>query len=64
MNNGFVLVSDYKEGYFKVNCQVLETTSGNYFASKGFYRPYSPLLKTLIALFKEHGITPVVKGKQ
>lgn len=51
---GFVLVSDYQSGYFKVNCQVLETTTGDYYAAKGAYHEYSDMMKTLINLFESY----------
>ncbi|KUJ74380.1 hypothetical protein AVO42_02930 [Thiomicrospira sp. XS5] len=50
---GFTLISDYQDGYFKVNCQILETTTGDYYASKGVYYEYSENLDALIELFKE-----------
>lgn len=50
---GFTLISDYQDGYFKVNCQILETTTGDYYASKGLYYEYSENVDMLIELFKE-----------
>lgn len=50
---GFTLISDYQAGYFKVNCQILETTTGDYYASKATYHEYSENLKALIELFWE-----------
>ncbi|QBZ82172.1 hypothetical protein GHNINEIG_00196 [Hydrogenovibrio crunogenus] len=50
---GFTLTSDYKLGYFKVNCQILETTTGDYYAAKGVYHKYSDIMKTLIVLFEK-----------
>jgi hypothetical protein len=37
MAAGFTLTSDYQTGYLKVRCQLLETTSGDYYAAKGYY---------------------------
>lgn len=51
--SGFTMVSDYADGYIKVNCQILETTTGDYYASKGVYYEYSENLDTLIKAFKE-----------
>lgn len=48
---GFKLISDYKSGHFKVNCQILETTTGDYYASKGVYYENSEMLDILIDLF-------------
>lgn len=49
----FMLISPYKSGYFKVNCQILKTTSGDYYASKGIYYENSEMLQVLIDLFKQ-----------
>lgn len=51
IHKGFIHISDYKDGYFKVNCQILETTTGDYYASKGFYYEDSEMLEALISLF-------------
>lgn len=53
ISKSFLLEFDDKEGRFEVNCQILESATGDYYAAKGFYRPYSETLKTLIELFNK-----------
>ena len=50
--NEFTLVSNYRDGYIKVKCQILETTTGDYYASKGVYYEYPEMLELLIDLFE------------
>ena len=45
---GFILETNYGEGYIKVNCQILKTTTGDYFASKGVYYLTSKMKDTMI----------------
>ena len=52
MFTGFMLVSDYRDGHIKVNCQVLKTTTGDYYASKGVYYENTEMLEHLIDLFE------------
>lgn len=53
LNSGFVLNQyDGVKGRFEVRCQTLETTSGLYYASKGFYYT-SPMLEIFVELFAE-----------
>lgn len=52
LNSGFVLRKhDGVKGSFKVKCQTLKTTSGLYYASKGFYFT-SPMLEALVGMFE------------
>ena len=61
---GFMIKQYTKDnsGEFMVRCQMLDTLTGPYYGSKGFYLP-TPLLPALIELFKGIGVevtdTPV-----
>ena len=64
MDEGFMIKRYTKDnsGEFMVRCQMLETVTGPYYGSKGFYLP-TPLLPIAIELFKGIGVeltdTPV-----
>lgn len=53
INAGFFLQRyDGPKGLYEVNCQVMETQQGPYYAAKGVYRS-TPVLKTLLDMFSE-----------
>jgi len=51
MNNEFLLIRDYDEGYFKVRCEMIQTHSGHYYASSGHYYQDSEMLDVLVDMF-------------
>jgi len=54
INEGFILNQyDGVEGRFEVRCQTFETSSGLYYASKGYYYT-TPMFKTMIEKFEEY----------
>lgn len=59
MNETFYLeVHEGTQGEYKLACQMLQTTTGPFYAVKGQYRP-TPTLDALVELFESKGITIV-----
>ena len=56
MAKGFVLrkVLTAGQGVFTVQCEILQTETGPYYASKGEYLPM-PMLKEIVRLFEQKG---------
>lgn len=56
INETFYLeVTDGTKGVYQLACQTLETTTGPFYAVKGEFHA-TPILDTLITLFKDKGI--------
>lgn len=56
MNETFYLeVMDGTKGVYQLACQILETTTGPFYAVKGEFHA-TPILETLASLFEDKGI--------
>lgn len=51
---GFILSKDIETGSIEVNCQILKTTTGDYYAAKGVYRDNGDLYNYLLNNLKQH----------
>ena len=58
----YLEVADGTKGVYLLACQMLETTTGPFYAVKGEFQE-TPILDTLTTLFEEKGIKVVDDGK-
>ena len=57
MKRGFIMqIQDETKGTYQINCQMLDTTEGDYYAVKGHYKT-TPTLDALVKILKEKNIS-------